>query len=334
MTKGTFRALMMRESEGGLRVGVEQVPMADLGAVQSGEVVVRVSHSSLNYKDAMIVCGNRDRLVRTFPHIPGIDFAGEVVESDDSRYGVGGGVLMTGWRVGENRWGGFGEYARVPGNFLVPLPVGVSAAAAMAFGTAGFTAGMCVDYLRERGMAPDGGPVVVTGAGGGVGSTGVMLLHRLGYSVEAATGRAELGDWLKELGAERVIDREEVSAAGPPLTSERWLAALDTVGGAVLPRVVAGLKRNGVALVCGVAGGAKLSGATVLPFVLRGVQLVGVDSVMCPMEVRQRVWSLLAETLDVERVLGMCREIALEEVEAHSRALLDGQIRGRLIVRH
>jgi acrylyl-CoA reductase (NADPH) len=328
MTNEHFEALVLEEGPQGPVPSVRQLSVADL---PEGDVLVRVSHSGLNYKDGMILKG-LGRLVRRYPHVPGIDLAGTVVESGDARYRPGDAVLLTGWRVGEAHWGGFAQMARVKGDWLVPLPQGFTARQAMAVGTAGFTAMLAVQALEDHGLSPGDGKVLVTGASGGVGSVAVALLARLGHSVAAVTGRPDNADYLKELGASTVIARAELAERpGKPLLSERWAGCVDAVGGDMLAHVLAEMRYGSSVAACGLAAGSALN-TTVLPFLLRGVNLLGIDSVFCPAAARPPAWERLAELLPPDRLDSITTEIGLRELLEYADRILAGQVRGRAVV--
>jgi len=322
-----FKALVLEERDGTTTADVRQLSAEDL---PPGEVLVAVDYSSLNYKDGLAVTGT-GRIVRQFPMVPGIDFAGSVIESESAAYSPGDRVILTGWGVGEGHWGGFSQQARVKAEWLVPLPEGLDARKAMTLGTAGLTAMLCVMTLEEAGVEPGSGPVVVTGASGGVGSVAVTLLSRLGYQVAAVTGRESSHDFLRELGAAEILDRASMSAPSRPLEKQRWRGAVDTVGGAMLARILAETEYGGAVAACGLAGGFKLE-TTVMPFILRNVSLRGVDSVMCPLPRRTEAWRRLADELP-ETAYGLIGEvIPLEAVPDASRRILAGQVKGRLLV--
>ena len=290
-----------------------------------------MEYSTLNYKDALAVTG-RGRVIRDFPMIPGIDLAGEVLSSSNPEFQAGDKVLLNGWGVGEKHWGGLAEKARVKGKWLIPLPSGLSPEKAMTIGTAGYTAMLCILALEENGVTPDNGEILVTGATGGVGSFAISLLAKAGFKVVAMTGKRDAESYLKELGAAEVIDRAEYSEPGRPLEHERWAGVVDVAGGYILANACAAVKYGGTVTACGLAGSMDLP-ATVAPFILRGVTLAGIDSVMCPVERRKKAWSRLAlETEDLEFDL-IAREIRLEDVPDVSRDLLDGKITGRRLVR-
>ncbi len=296
-----------------------------------GEVTIRVSHSTLNYKDGLALTGKAP-ILRRFPMIPGIDLAGVVEESTSAAWRPGDRVLVTGWGMGEGHFGGFAELARVPAAWPVRIPDGMDAAQAMAIGTAGFTAMLCVLLLERHGLTPEAGPVVVTGAVGGVGSVAVTLLAQRGWRVIASTGRASEADYLRGLGASEVIDRAELSAPGKPLGKERWAAGIDSVGSHTLANVLAQTRRDGAVAACGLAQGMDLPGS-VAPFILRGVSLLGADSVMCPVPLRTEAWTRLAKDLDRGRLAGMTQCIGLDEVIGMAPRILAGEVRGRVVVR-
>lgn len=323
-----FPALVLDEQDGKVAASVRMLAPGDL---PEGDVLVRVTHSTLNYKDGLVLAG-LGRLVRTYPHVPGIDFAGEVAESSSPHWRAGDAVVLTGWRVGEHRFGGYAGMARVKGEWLVRPPKGFSARQAMAVGTAGFTAMLAIIRLEAHGLTPESGEVLVTGAAGGLGSIAVTLLDRLGYRVAASTGRAETHAYLEELGADAIIDRAELAAPdGKPLQSERWAGAIDSVGGATLANVLAQTKYGGAVASCGNAGGNALPG-TVLPFLLRGVSLLGIDSVMRPISDRKDAWGRIGAVLPRDVLDGMTTDIALGELPAWGGKILKGAVRGRVVV--
>lgn len=299
-------------------------------ALPAEEVTVRVHWSGLNYKDALAVTG-RGPVVRNWPMVPGIDFAGVVEHSASPDFSVGQEVILNGWGVGEKHWGGFAQKACVPGAWLQPLPQGLSGQQAMALGTAGFTAMLSVQALVREGVEPVHGPVLVTGATGGVGSVAVMLLAQMGYEVVAVTGRLEEQAYLHQLGATEVLARSHFEMPSRPLEKARWAGAVDVVGGQVLASVCASMKPQGVVAACGLAGGMDFP-ATVAPFILRGVTLVGIDSVMCPQPVRRQAWARLAEQVNKTLLAGLTRVIPLSDVPALATELLDGKVRGRIVV--
>jgi acrylyl-CoA reductase (NADPH) len=323
-----FRALVLRETDGGRYAArLEQLLIDELPA---GEVLIAIDYSDLNYKDGLAVTG-RGKIARILPLVPGIDFAGRVLESRDPRYRPGDRVVLTGWGVGERHWGGFAQRARVKADWLVPLPHGLDARQAMSLGTAGFTAMLCVMALEQGGVRPGGPPVLVTGAAGGVGSVAVALLARLGHEVHAVTGRAETHDYLRTLGAAQTLDRAAAAAPCRPLESQRWAGAVDTVGGATLARLLAETHENGTVAACGLAGGTDLP-TTVMPFILRGVRLQGVNSVTVPYEQRLAAWERLVEDLPAEQLEAMTTVIPLAAVPEWAAKIVDGQVRGRVVV--
>lgn len=294
-------------------------------------VTVAVQWSGLNYKDALAITG-RGKIIRQFPMIPGIDFAGTVLESADPRYQAGDAVILTGWGVGETYFGGLAEQARVNADWLLPLPAGLSLRQSMIIGTAGLTAMLCVMALEAGGVTPEQGEVLVTGAGGGVGSVAVSLLSQLGYRVAAVTGRAENHAYLQALGASRIIERTALSEPGRPLDKQHWAGAIDTVGGQMLANVLAQTTYGGTVAACGLAGGAGLP-TTVMPFILRNVRLQGVDSVQAPYAVRQQAWSRLATLLPESFYQQAAQEITLDQAPEYAARLLDNQVTGRTLVR-
>lgn len=294
-------------------------------------VTVAVQWSGLNYKDALAITG-RGKIIRQFPMIPGIDFAGTVLESADPRYQAGDAVILTGWGVGETYFGGLAEQARVNADWLLPLPAGLSQRQSMIIGTAGLTAMLCVMALEAGGVTPEQGEVLVTGAGGGVGSVAVSLLSQLGYRVVAVTGRAENHAYLQALGASRIIERAALSEPGRPLDKQHWAGAIDTVGGQMLANVLAQTTYGGTVAACGLAGGAGLP-TTVMPFILRNVRLQGVDSVQAPYAVRQQAWSRLATLLPESFYQQAAQEITLAQAPEYAARLLDNQVTGRTLVR-
>lgn len=325
-----FRALVVdKAKEGTISQTIRELDDAEL---PDGDVTLRIDYSTLNYKDGLCLTG-QGGLVRTYPHVPGIDFAGVVESSDDPRYRPGDRVVLTGWRVGEARWGGYATRSRVKADWLVKLPDAISNRQAMAVGTAGLTAMLAVIALEKAGLTPARGEVLVTGAAGGVGSVAVAILARLGYSVAAVTGRPEAADYLKTLGATTIIDRAELAEAGTrPLESERWAAAVDAVGGEMLARVLKQMKYNGSVAAIGLAGGAAVPSFTVIPFLLRGVNLLGIDSVMRPYEDRVEAWNRIATDLPMDRLESMTSEHGLADLPALATSILEGGVRGRVVV--
>ncbi|WP_027818754.1 acrylyl-CoA reductase (NADPH) [Paraburkholderia bannensis] len=302
------------------------LPVSDV----PGDVLVDVQYSTLNYKDGLAITG-KSPVVRSFPMVPGIDFAGTVAQSDDPRYAQGDAVVLNGWGVGETHWGGLAQKARVRGDWLIPLPKGLTARQAMAVGTAGYTAMLCILALERHGIDASRGDVLVTGASGGVGSFAIALLARRGYRVVASTGKLQEAAYLQELGAAEVIDRATISAPGKPLQKERWAAAIDSVGGHTLANVCASLRADGAVAACGLAQGMELP-ATVAPFILRGVSLLGINSVTRPFAERQQAWQALAGTLDLGALDTITREIGLDAAIPAAHDLLEGRVRGRIVV--
>lgn len=324
----SFRALVLHEEGGRIVPRLESI---DETRLPPGEVTVRVEYSTLNYKDGMILLG-QGRLVRHYPHVPGIDFAGTVERSDSPDFKPGDPVILTGWRVGELHWGGYAERARVKADQLVRRPAGLSARRAMALGTAGFTAMLAVIALERHGLTRADGEVLVTGAAGGVGSVAVSLLSALGHTVVASTGRPELRDYLTGLGAAELIERAALAAhPARPLDRERWAGAVDAVGGNTLGTILTQLKYRASVAACGLAGGSDLP-ATVLPFLLRGVNLLGIDSVMCPREERALAWDRLARDLPLDRLDRLTEEVALADLPDLAPRILNGEVRGRVVV--
>lgn len=322
-----FKAVLIEKDEAGYRAGVTEV---DDAALPDGDVTVRVAYSTLNYKDGLAITG-KGPVVRKFPMVPGIDLAGTVEASTHAGIAVGDAVVLNGWGVGEGHWGGLAQRARLKGDWLVPLPAAFTPRQAMAIGTAGYTAMLCVMALERHGVTPANGEVLVTGANGGVGSVAVALLAKLGYTVVASTGRPQEADYLKALGAAEIIDRAQLSAPGKPLAKERWAGAVDTVGSHTLANVCASTNYRGAVAACGLAQGMDFP-SSVAPFILRGVTLAGVDSVMAPRAERLEAWRRLAQDLDVARLELMTHEIGLGEAVATAAALLEGKVRGRVVV--
>ena len=323
-----FKALLLTKTE----VPAPQVAITELDEAQlpAGDVLVQVSHSTLNYKDALAITGKAP-VVRSWPMVPGIDFAGAVLESSDPRYRPGDAVLLNGWGVGESHWGGLAQKVRVKADWLLPLPAGLTAAQAMAIGTAGYTAMLCVMALQRNGLLPAQGPVLVTGANGGVGSIAIALLAWLGFEVHASTGRLAEAEHLKALGATDIIDRATLNTPGKPLQKERWAGAVDSVGSHTLANVCAGIRYGGVVAACGLAQGMDFP-STVAPFILRGVTLAGVDSVMAPHARRAEAWQRLARELPAELLSRNTETIALADAAGVAARLLAGQVRGRVVV--
>ncbi|TCO70620.1 MDR family oxidoreductase [Rhodovulum euryhalinum] len=325
-----FKALVVEKDEDGkTHASVQQLDEARL---PEAEVTVAVEYSTLNYKDGLCI-GPGGGLVRTYPHVPGIDFAGTVEESSDPRYRPGDRVVLTGWRVGEAHWGGYAQKARVKADWLVPLPDGLTTRAAMAVGTAGLTAMLAVMALEDHGLKPGDGPVLVTGAAGGVGSVATAVLARLGHEVAAVTGRPETADYLRDLGASRIVPREELTeVTRKPLESETWAGCVDSVAGAMLGRILKQMKyRTSVAAV-GLAGGAAIEGALITPFILRGVNLLGIDSVLRPYQDRVRAWNRLAADLPLDKLEAMIRPATLADLPGLGADILKGRVQGRIVV--
>jgi acrylyl-CoA reductase (NADPH) len=325
---GTFRAIRVDKAEKGTTVALAQFDEAEL---MDGDVTVRVEWSALNYKDGLAVTGKAP-VVRRFPMIAGIDFAGTVEQSSHPQWKAGDKVICTGWGMGETHLGAYAEKARVKGDWLVGLPEGMSLRDAMAIGTAGFTAMLAVLALEKQGITPEAGPVVVTGAAGGVGSVATAVLSKLGYHVIASTGRMSEAAYLKGLGAAEVIDRAELSGPAKPLAKERWAGGIDSVGSSTLANILSMTKYGGAIAACGLAAGMDLP-SSVAPFILRGVCLLGIDSVMCPIEPRKAAWSRLARDLGPGKLTEITHEIGLEGVVAGGAQILAGQVRGRIVVK-
>ena len=325
----SFNALqVIRDDEGKTHANVTQITEDQLPA---GDVTVAVEYSTVNYKDGLCI-GPGGGLVRTYPHVPGIDFAGTVEASDDARYKPGDKVVLTGWRVGEAHWGGYAQKARVKADWLVPLPEGLDTRQAMAVGTAGFTAMLAVMALEDHGLKPGKGPVLVTGAAGGVGSVAVALLAALGHEVAAVTGRPETEGYLRSLGASQIVPRAEIAeTVKRPLESETWAGCVDAVGGAMLARVLGQMQYGASVAAVGLAGGAGLP-ATVVPFLLRGVNLLGIDSVMQPYDNRLRAWERIARDLPLDKLEAMVHPATLADLPQLGADILKGQVQGRVVV--
>lgn len=326
-----FNALIVEKDAetGKTSAGVKQIGVDDL---PNAEVLVAVDYSTVNYKDGLCI-GPGGGLVRHYPHVPGIDFAGTVEASDDDRYKPGDRVVLTGWRVGEAHWGGYSQKARVKADWLVPLPDGLDSRAAMAVGTAGLTAMLAVMALEDHGMEKHHGPVLVTGAAGGVGSVATAILANLGYEVAGVTGRPETADYLKSLGATTIVAREELTeVTRKPLESELWAGCVDAVGGAMLGRVLKQMKYGTSVAAVGLAGGAAIEGALITPFILRGVNLLGIDSVMQPYANRVRAWQRVASDLPMDKLEAMIQPATLSDLPGLGAAILKGQVKGRVVV--
>jgi len=323
-----FKALVLHEADGKVTARIERLAES---ALPPGEVTVAVEYSTLNYKDGMILNG-LGRLVRKYPHVPGVDFAGTVLASESPEYKAGDKVVLTGWRVGEVQWGGYAGKARVKAGHLVPLPQGLTTKRAMAIGTAGFTSMLAVMALEDHGVTPDKGEVLVTGAAGGVGSVAVAILAKLGHRVTASTGRPEQHDFLRGLGATAFVDRAELAKpVTRPLDAERWAGAIDAVGSTTLATVLTQMKYGGSVAACGLAGGNDLP-ASVIPFLLRGVNLLGIDSVMCPAERRRAAWARLARDLPMEKLDALTETVPLDALPELGQRILNGGVRGRIVV--
>ncbi|MCP2230829.1 MDR family oxidoreductase [Erwinia aphidicola] len=323
-----MQALVLEQSEGHTVATVKQI---DADTLPPGDVTVDIDWSGINYKDALAITG-KGKIIRQFPMVPGIDFAGRVHTSSDPRFHSGQPVLLTGWGVGENHWGGLAEQARVKADWLVPMPQGMDGRKAMIIGTAGFTAMLCVMALEEGGVTPDSGEVLVTGASGGVGSTAVALLHALGYRVAAVSGRESTHDYLRQLGADEILPRSDFSAQSRPLEKQRWAGAVDTVGDRVLANVLAQTHYNGVVAACGLAGGFALP-TSVMPFILRNVRLQGIDSVMTPAPRRIEAWKRLLKVLPAAFYQQATTEVSLADAATAAEKLLNNQSTGRTLVR-
>lgn len=323
-----FKALLVEKNdEGKTSASVTEVSEDQL---PEGDVTVAVEYSTVNYKDGLCI-GPGGGLVRTYPHVPGIDFAGTVESSDDDRYKPGDKVVLTGWRVGENRWGGYAEKARVKADMLVPLPDGLDTRQAMAVGTAGLTAMLAVMALEDQGIKD--GPVLVTGAAGGVGSVATAILARLGHEVAAVTGRPDQADYLKGLGATQIVAREDLTeVTKKPLEAEQWGGCVDAVAGAMLGRVLKQMQYGSSVAAIGLAGGAAIEGAFITPFILRGVNLLGIDSVMQPYDNRVRAWERIARDLPMEKLEAMVQPATLADLPGLGRDILKGQVKGRVVV--
>ena len=322
-----FKALKIEKNDDQQTINLVEISENDL---MEGNVVVDVTHSTLNYKDGLAMTG-ASPIVRSFPMIPGIDFSGVVKSSEDPKFSSGDRVVMNGYGLSESHYGGYSERARVNSEHLLKLPENISNHQAMQIGTAGYTAMLCVLGLEDFGIKPDSGEILVTGASGGVGSVAVSLLSSLGFSVIASTGRLSETDYLKSLGASSVIDRNELSEPSKPLGKERWIGAVDSVGSQTLSNVLAQTKYGGAVSACGLAQGMDLP-STVLPFILRGISLIGIDSVMAPMSKREKAWDRLSKDLDMNKLAQMVIETNLDDIQGFAQLILDGQVRGRVVV--
>ena len=322
-----FRALLVSKTETGQSAAITEM---DESQLMAGDVTVRISHSSLNYKDGLAVTG-KGPIIRQFPMIPGVDFAGTVTHSADPRWKTGDHVLLQGWGVGEGHHGGFAQIARLKGDWLIALPKGWSTEEAMAVGVAGFTSMRCVIALEEQGVKPDQGEVLVTGAVGGVGSIAILLLAKLGYKVAASTRRMEETDFLKSLGAVSVINAAEFNTPVKPLAKTRWAAAIDCVGSTTLANILSQIIPEGSVAACGLAQGMDLP-TSVAPFILRGVRLIGVNSVSTPKPLREKAWARLSQDLDRAKLKGLTTKIKLADVPHYAEAIVSGNVRGRVVV--
>jgi acrylyl-CoA reductase (NADPH) len=325
---GTFKAIVVDKTDAGQTVTLRDFDEKDL---MDGDVTVAVDWSTVNYKDGLAVTGKAP-VVRRFPMIAGVDFAGTVLSSSHASWKPGDKVISNGWGVGETHLGAYAQKARVKGDWLVRLPATISERDAMAIGTAGYTAMLAVMALERAGITPSSGPVIVTGAAGGVGSVAIAILAKLGYSVIASTGRPSEADYLKGLGASEIIDRKELSGPARPLAKERWAGGVDSVGSTTLANVLSMTRYGGAVAACGLAGGMDLPGS-VAPFILRGVSLLGIDSVMCPLELRQQAWQRLETDLDRAKIAAMTSEIGLADVFEAARRIVEGAVRGRIVVK-
>ena len=324
----SFKAIVIEKAESGTKAALTQFDESNL---MDGDVTVRVEYSTLNYKDGLAITGKAP-VVRRFPMIAGIDFAGTVESSSHAKWKPGDKVVLNGWGLGETHLGAYAEKARVKGDWLVRLPVSMSPRDAMGIGTAGYTAMLAVMALERHGLAPDKGPVVVTGAAGGVGSVAIAILAKLGFSVAAVTGRPQEADFLKGLGASEIVERKELAGPAKPIAKERWAGAIDAVGSTTLANVLSMLRYGGAAAACGLAGGMDLP-ASVAPFILRSVCLYGIDSVMCPLPLREEAWKRLEKDLDRGKLAALTTEIGLAQVIETAPRILAGQVRGRIVVK-
>jgi len=327
MYKNSFKAIVLRQNSSGTVANIEELNANDL---PGGDVLVSIDYSCMNYKDALALTG-KGKIVLDWPMVPGIDLAGTVIESESAAYHSGDKVVLTGWGVGEKYWGGYSQQQRLKSDWLVPLPDQMDPKNAMAIGTAGLTAMLSVMALEDGGVTKDKGPIVVSGAGGGVGSIAVAILAKLGYSVTAVTGRSSTHTFLQDLGASEIISRDEMSAKSRPLETQRWAGGIDTVGDAILARMLAETKYNGTVTACGLAAGYGLP-TTVMPFILRNVRLQGIDSVMCPVVRREKAWKRLADDLPNHYLNTISHVVSLEEVPHLADEMIKGKIQGRIIV--
>lgn len=324
----TFKAMVIEKTEGGTKAALADFDEANL---MDGDVTIRVEYSTVNYKDGLAITGKAP-VVRRFPMIAGVDFAGTVEASSHPKWKAGDKVILNGWGLGETHLGAFAEKARVKGDWLVRLPAGISTRDAMAIGTAGYTAMLCVMALEKHGLTPASGPIAVTGAAGGVGSVAVSILSKLGFQVSAVTGRPAEADYLKGLGATEVVERATLTGPVKPLAKERWAGGVDSVGSTTLANLLSMIRYGGAVAACGLAGGMDLPGS-VAPFILRGVCLLGIDSVMCPLPKREEAWKRLETDLDRQKLAAMTKEIGLSELPEAASAIVAGQVRGRVVVK-
>jgi len=324
---GKFRAIQINKTDDKQTAALVELSDADL---MDGDVTIDISHSTLNYKDGLALTAKAP-IIRKFPLTPGIDFAGTVSKSENPDYQPGDAVILNGWGVGEGHSGGFAERARVKGEWLVKMPAGMTAAHAMAIGTAGYTSMLSVMALEDAGITPDSGEILVTGAAGGVGSVAIAILSKLGYSITASTGRVSEGEFLKRLGASTIVDREEFNTAPKPLARTRWAGCVDAVGSTTLANVLSQMNYGGTVAACGLAQGMDLP-ASVAPFILRGVRLQGIDSVMCPRPRREQAWARLAQDLDMAKLDALTTHIKLDDVIAAGADIMSGKVRGRIVV--
>lgn len=324
----TFKAMVIEKTEGGIKAALADFDEANL---MDGDVTVRVEYSTVNYKDGLAITGKAP-VVRRFPMIAGVDFAGTVEASSHPDWKAGDKVILNGWGLGETHLGAFAEKARVKGDWLVRLPAGISTRDAMAIGTAGYTAMLCVMALEKHGLTPASGPIAVTGAAGGVGSVAVSILSKLGFQISAVTGRPAEADYLKGLGATEIVERAVLTGPVKPLAKERWAGGVDSVGSTTLANLLSMIRYGGAVAACGLAGGMDLPGS-VAPFILRGVCLLGIDSVMCPLPKREAAWKRLETDLDRQKLAAMTREIGLSDLPEAASAIVAGQVRGRVVVK-
>ncbi|WP_137045666.1 MDR family oxidoreductase [Pseudolabrys sp. FHR47] len=324
----TFKAMVIDKTEGGTKAALADFDEANL---MDGDVTVRVEYSTVNYKDGLAITGKAP-VVRRFPMIAGVDFAGTVEASSHPNWKAGDKVILNGWGLGETHLGAYAEKARVKGDWLVRLPAGISTRDAMAIGTAGYTAMLCVMALEKHGLSPASGPIAVTGAAGGVGSVAVSILSKLGFEVSAVTGRPAEADYLKSLGATEIVERAALTGPVKPLAKERWAGGIDSVGSTTLANLLSMIRYGGAVAACGLAGGMDLPGS-VAPFILRGVCLLGIDSVMCPLPKREEAWKRLETDLDRQKLAAMTKEIGLSDLPEAASAIVAGQVRGRVVVK-